>query len=176
MVVADGGSTNDTALDLSGTVSATLGAGEVLNVYDGSTLLGQAVVTGTTWTFTTPALAGGVHSFTTQVADAAGNTGAASSAYAVTVDTTAPTQTGTITNAADDVAPVTGNVPSGGTTNDQTLGLSGTLSAGLGAGAGSGFGAAGCGFTLPSSGPSSGLPESSRPGIARSRSDWMIDS
>ena len=37
-------------------------------------------------------------------------------------------------------------------------------------------GGASWGRSLPSSGPSSGLPESSRPGIARSRIDWSTDS
>ena len=37
-------------------------------------------------------------------------------------------------------------------------------------------GSACCGRTLPISGPSSGLPESIRPGMARSRSLWMTGS
>jgi hypothetical protein len=91
-------------------------------------------VSGLTWTYPTAALPDGAHSFTAKVRDAAGSSGAASGAYAVTVDTTVPMQTVAITGAADDAAPVLGNVPSGGATNDATLGLSGTLSAALVAG------------------------------------------
>ena len=42
------------------------------------------------WTYTTVALADGTHSLTATATDAAGNTGAASAALSVTIDTTAP--------------------------------------------------------------------------------------
>jgi hypothetical protein len=85
-----GGATNDTTLALTGTVSAALGAGQTLNVYDGATLLGQATVSGTNWSFTTPVLGGGGHNLMVQVVDLLGTTGPASAAHSVTVDTVAP--------------------------------------------------------------------------------------
>ena len=42
------------------------------------------------WSYTTAALTNGAHSLTATATDAAGNTGVASTALAVTIDTTAP--------------------------------------------------------------------------------------
>ena len=42
------------------------------------------------WSYTTAALANGAHSLTATATDAAGNTGVASTALAVTIDSTAP--------------------------------------------------------------------------------------
>ncbi len=79
--------TNDNTLTLTGTAEA----GSTVKVYDGTTLLGSAIANGSgAWTYTTAALANGAHSLTATATDAAGNTGAASTALAVTVDTTAP--------------------------------------------------------------------------------------
>ena len=43
------------------------------------------------WSYTTAALTNGAHSLTATATDAAGNTGAASAALSVTIDTVAPT-------------------------------------------------------------------------------------
>jgi large repetitive protein len=60
-------------------------------VYDGATLIGSTAVNGTgAWSFTTAVLANGGHSLTATASDAAGNTGVASSALSVTIDTMAP--------------------------------------------------------------------------------------
>jgi hypothetical protein len=90
-VVNDGG-TNDNTLALSGILVGSLAVGEVVKVYDGSVLLGQAAVAddGQTWTFLTPALANGDHSFTARVVDAAGNLGPASGSHSVTVAADVP--------------------------------------------------------------------------------------
>ena len=65
--------------------------------YDGATLLGSAVANGSgAWSYTTAALANGAHSLTATATDAAGNTGVASAALAVTV--TAPPGAPTITS------------------------------------------------------------------------------
>ncbi len=133
-VIATAGTTNDNTLTLNGTVSAALAGGDRLAIYDGSSLLGYAAVNGTNWTFATPGLANGSHSFTAKVIDAAGNAGSASSAYAVTVDATVPTATVALTSAADDAAPVTGALISGSQTNDTGPLLSGTISGTLAAG------------------------------------------
>ena len=110
---------NDNTPALAGTIVGTLGSGEGVAVYDGATRLGLATVTGTTWTFNTPSLSNAAHSFTAKVEDAAGNSGSAGTAYAVTVNATVPTATATITTATDDVAAITGNIASGGISNDS---------------------------------------------------------
>ena len=79
--------TNDNTLTLTGTAEAN----STVKVYDGATLLGSATANGSgAWSYTTAALANGAHSLTATATDAAGNTGAASTALAVTIDTTAP--------------------------------------------------------------------------------------
>lgn len=65
---------------------SSLDAHQVLRIYDGATLLGNATVTGTTWTFVTPTLAdASQHAYTASVANAADQQGTASSAFALTV-------------------------------------------------------------------------------------------
>ena len=69
------------------TLTGTAEANATVKVYDGATLLGSAVANGSgAWSYTTAALANGAHSLTATATDAAGNTGAASAALAVTVD------------------------------------------------------------------------------------------
>jgi hypothetical protein len=77
------GKTTDTTLAISGTAVA----GSVVTVMDGATVLGTATanVSGV-WTYNTPTLSLGGHSFTASATDAAGNTGT-SGALAVTVET-----------------------------------------------------------------------------------------
>ena len=85
------GITNDNTLTLTGTAEAN----STVKVYDGATLLGTATANGSgAWSYTTAALADGAHSLTATATDAAGNTGAASTALSVTVDTTAPAKAG----------------------------------------------------------------------------------
>src|SRR5450631_1037659 len=73
------------------TVTGSTEANSKVKVYDGATLLGSATANGSgAWTYTTAALSNGGHSLTATATDAAGNTGVASSAMAVTIDTAAP--------------------------------------------------------------------------------------
>ncbi len=124
--VADGGTTNDPVLVLSGTTQAAT----TVEVFNGGAKLGNATVNGTNWTFTTGTLADGVtYVFKTRATDFAGNVGPDSATHTVTIDTTPPAAP-TIASVADDVAPVTGNFPNGGVTNDTALVLSGTTAAG----------------------------------------------
>ena len=111
--VADGGITNDTAPALAGTLSAILGAGEVLSIFRDGVKIGEANVAGTGWTFTDagPLVDGTSYAYTARVEDAADNLGAASNAYDITIDTSAPTQTVVISTITDDVAPTTGRSP-----------------------------------------------------------------
>ena len=93
-------------------------------MFDGATLLGSAVANGSgAWSYTTAALANGAHSLTATATDAAGNTGVASAALAVTIDTTAPVAP-SITSFSTDSGTV-----GDGITNDNTLTLTGTAEA-----------------------------------------------
>src|SRR6266702_4290271 len=86
--ISSGGLTKANSVTLSGTVDDTNGIAAV-KVYDGTTLLGNATVTGKTWTFTTTALTDGTHSFSSVSTDLAGNT-TATSAVTATIDTRPP--------------------------------------------------------------------------------------
>ncbi|PWK34954.1 Ig-like domain-containing protein [Cupriavidus plantarum] len=81
-----GGATNDTTPTLTGTAEA----GSIVNLYNGTTLLGTVTATGGTWTFTPPALADGTYTITATATDAVGNTSVASGGFTFRVDTAAP--------------------------------------------------------------------------------------
>ncbi|WP_414927381.1 Ig-like domain-containing protein, partial [Pseudomonas zeae] len=76
----DGTVTNDPAPKLNGTVSG-LNANDSVQVYEGTTLLGLATVTGGTWTYQLAATSDGNHAYHVVIADAAGNQGTASSDF-----------------------------------------------------------------------------------------------
>src|SRR6185369_8615283 len=100
--------------DATQTLTITAEAGTTVQVYDGATLLGTATEgTAGTYSFVTATLSEGGHSFTATATDTAGNTGAASDAVAVTIDTVNP-DAPVITSAADDSA------AADGITNDAT--------------------------------------------------------
>ncbi|WP_246623954.1 Ig-like domain-containing protein [Sphingomonas colocasiae] len=122
--VANGGSTDDTRPTISG---SGVEAGATISVFDNGTLLGTATAGANgDWSFTpATALGQGGHSFTATATDGAGNASAPSAAHAVTIDTAAPTAP-TIGAVTDDVAPVTGPVANGGSTNDTRPAISGT--------------------------------------------------
>jgi hypothetical protein len=136
--VAAGGRSDDTTPRLAGSISSALQAGETLQIFNGTTLLGAATVDPATltWSYTPtlPASPGTTYSFVARVADAAGNLGAASTARSFILDTSAPTATVAIVDIIDNVSLYTGSVSEGGLTNDKTPTLSGTLSALLAAG------------------------------------------
>src|ERR1019366_8167948 len=118
-VVGDG-ITNVNVLTLTGTAEAN----STVKVYDGATLLGSASANGSgAWSYTTAALSNGAHNLTATASDAAGNTGVASSALAVTVDTTAPVAP-SITSFSPD-----SGVVGDGITNVNVLTLTGTAEA-----------------------------------------------
>ena len=88
--------------------------GEVVKVYEGTSLVGTATVTGTSWTYDLSALANGsTHTYTARVEDAAGNQGANSAGLTLSVDTTAPAQTVTISTYTDDYGSSTGSFVTG---------------------------------------------------------------
>src|SRR4029079_15292937 len=119
--VAGDGITNDNTLTLSGTAEA----GSTIRLYDGATLLGSVTANGSgAWCYTTAALTNGGHSFTATASDVAGNTGVASSALNVTIDTAAPIAPAITAYSTDS------GVAGDGITNDNTLTLTGTAEAG----------------------------------------------
>ncbi len=86
---------------------------------------GSATANGTgAWSFTTGTLNDGAHNLTATATDVAGNTGPASSALAVTIDTGAPVAPA-ITSFSNDSGVAGDHV-----TNDNTLSLTGTAEAG----------------------------------------------
>ena len=150
-VVASGGATDDNTPTLSGTLTAAIGSGEELAIYDTvngvTTRIGAATVSGTSWSFTPgTALADGAHSFQA-VVQPTGTTSIGlgeviSGVSTLTVVTTTPTATASITGVTDNLstngsvgsvsAPVA--VASGTSTDDTTPTLSGTVSAALATG------------------------------------------
>src|SRR6185369_3050700 len=125
--VADNGFSNDATLTIAGTAEA----GSTVTLYDtdGTTVLGTGVASGGAFSITTTALGQGSHTITAKATDTAGNQGAASTAYHVTIDTSAPAAPA-ITSVTDDVLPVTGTVADNGFSNDATLTIAGTAEAG----------------------------------------------
>ena len=112
--------TNDSTLTLTGTAAAN----STVKVYDGATLLGSATANSSgAWSYTTGTLANGGHSLTATATDAAGNTGVASTALSVTIDTTVPVAP-TIASFSTDSGTVGDHI-----TNDNTLTLTGTAEA-----------------------------------------------
>lgn len=105
--------------------------GTTLRLFDNGTEIGVTTVASNgNWSFTpTTVLASGPHTLTATVTDAAGNTSPASTPFLITVDTTAP-DAPVIVSVTDDVAPVTGVVGNGLSTNDARPTLNGTGEAG----------------------------------------------
>ncbi len=133
--VANNGFTNDTTPELQGTITAGLKTGEVVAVYRDGVKVGEATVSGTTWSYTDGGLTDGEdYKYMARVEDAAGNPGGDSNAYTINIDTTAPTQDVTIVKAIDNVDPVSGDMTSGTVTNDDTPELQGTITSALGTG------------------------------------------
>ena len=124
--VVSGRPTNDNQPTLNGTATP----GDVINIYSGDTLLGSVPVSATgAWSFTPPqALGDGTYTLLLTATDPAGNESQPSAPFSLVVDTA--TAVPVITGANDDVGPVTGNVVSGGVTNDNTPTLSGIAEAG----------------------------------------------
>lgn len=78
--------TNDSTPTFTGSAES----GSTVKIYDGATLLGSVTATGGVWSYTATTLADGSHNISATATDLAGNVSPASSAIAVTVDTTAP--------------------------------------------------------------------------------------
>ncbi|MEB3362006.1 MAG: Ig-like domain-containing protein, partial [Synechococcaceae cyanobacterium] len=70
--ISSGGFSSDNTLGLSGRYADDHGVISV-EIYDGSTKLGDAVLIDGAWSYITPALANGLHSFTARLTDLVGN-------------------------------------------------------------------------------------------------------
>lgn len=112
-------------------ISGTSEANAVIKIYDNGSLLATVTANGSgAWNYTpTVDMTQGSHILTATATDAAGNVSAASGSFTFVLDSLAP-QIPVITSLTDDVAPVIGQVISGGSTNDKTPTLSGTAEAG----------------------------------------------
>ena len=91
--VAASGETNDTTPTLIGTAEAN----SLVAIYDGATLLATVTADSSgNWTYTPTLSTQDLHSFTAKGTDAAGNTGLASSAYVITLDSIGPSASGVL--------------------------------------------------------------------------------
>ncbi|WP_082450821.1 Ig-like domain-containing protein [Pseudomonas sp. NBRC 111135] len=127
--IANGGVTDDPTPTLTGQAEA----GSKVTVYDNGTVLGS-VIAGADgkWNYTpTTGISEGEHKFTTDATDKAGNTSPKSDVFTITTDYTPPDASKlAITGVLDSVGNVTGNVLSGGVTDDSRPVISGTGTAG----------------------------------------------
>ena len=128
-VIAAGSITSDATPTLNGSLSAALPSGHLLRVLRNGSSAGLATVSGSSWNLTDSAPQGAA-SYTARV-EAGAVLGAASAAYAISIDSIAPTQTADVTGIADDYI---GALAAGASTADQTPTVSGTLSVALGSG------------------------------------------
>jgi Ca2+-binding RTX toxin-like protein len=119
--------TSDQTLTLSGTAEA----GSTVEVFRGATSIGTAVagISGDWSLADATLLADGSYQFTAKATDAAGNQGAASTAFQVTIDSTPPAAP-VFASVIDDVAPATGPLADNGFSNDPTLTIDGSAELG----------------------------------------------
>ncbi|MBF0159112.1 MAG: hypothetical protein HQL58_06265, partial [Magnetococcales bacterium] len=129
--IATSGSTDDTTPTLTGTISASLGSSESVAIYRGGTKIGTASVTSTSWSYSDSGVSNGnSYSYTARVENSSGGTGTTSSAYVVTIDTTAPT----LTVSGVDISTDSGTSASDFWTNTSSQTITGTLSSSLSTG------------------------------------------
>ncbi|MED5609693.1 Ig-like domain-containing protein, partial [Pseudomonas sp. JH-2] len=129
-VIANGGSTDDAAPLVQGHVE---GEAQYVEIYDGQTLLGTALVDGEgNWSFQAPELASGEHSISARPVNAIGQEGEASESIGFTVvgeETLLPPMP-VISEIVDGEGSVIGLLNDGDVTDDASLSVSGTAEAG----------------------------------------------
>ena len=131
--IANNGTTDDSTPTLSGKAEAgalvVITATGKVNNKDIFTILGGAFADADgNWSFTPGALDDGQYVFTVYAEDAAGNMSSDSNSYAITIQTS--TAKPTISDAFDDVGPVTGSIANNGVTDDTQPTLTGKAMAG----------------------------------------------
>ncbi len=83
--------TDNITSDTTPTLTGTAEPNSSVDLFDGATSLGTTTADGSgDWSFTTGALSDGLHNISATATDSAGNTGPASTAVAVTIDTSSP--------------------------------------------------------------------------------------
>ncbi|HJS14018.1 MAG TPA: Ig-like domain-containing protein, partial [Rheinheimera sp.] len=98
-----GSSTDNITNDTTPTITGTAEANSSVTLYDtdGTTALGTVAADGSgNWSITSSALSEGTHTLTVKATDAANNTSLASAGLSVTIDTTAPSITGSTPDVA----------------------------------------------------------------------------
>jgi Bacterial Ig-like domain/Regulator of chromosome condensation (RCC1) repeat len=128
--IAQGAYTRETTPQLNGTLSTALSGSQLLAVQRNGTAVGNASVSGTSFTFVDPAAPQGTAVYAVRVVQGSGF-GATSNTWTVRVDSVAPSAVPAITALVDDTF---GTVADGGFTTDSTPTLNGTLSAAPGTG------------------------------------------
>ncbi len=116
-LVGHNGLTNDTRPELRGSAEAN----SVVTIYgaNGQALASVLANGSGNWAWTPPAaLSQGPNNFYVKATDAAGNNSAQSATFTLNVDTNAPTVS--ISKVIDDFGSSTGDIASGGTTDDKT--------------------------------------------------------
>ncbi len=109
------------------TFTGTAESGSTVALFDGVTPVGSGVAAGGTYTITASTRPAGTHAFTTRATDLAANTGPASTATTVVIDTTAPpVQAAPVLDPASD----TGISSSDRVTNDTTPTFTGSAEIG----------------------------------------------
>lgn len=113
--------------DSTPTIGGTGQAGSIIHIMNNGTQIGTAIVDGSgNWSFTpTTPLVDGSYALRVYATDVAGNASANSSVFTFTVDTAGPVVP-VVTSVIDDIAPVTGTLTSGNTTNDARPTFNGT--------------------------------------------------
>lgn len=118
-----GGATNNGNMEMSGSGGIE---GDIVKLYDGSTLIGSGIVgPGGAWTVTGPITGDGTHPISASFTDPAGNESAKSTPIAVDLDTVAPVKP-VIVSADDTTGTVTDPLHSGDWTDEKQPLLSGT--------------------------------------------------
>ncbi|MBK5344651.1 hypothetical protein JFU48_25125 [Pseudomonas sp. TH49] len=128
-VLNSGGHTDDTLPTLQGKATP----GDMIRIYDNGTLIGETITDAQgDWNFTpTQELPEGPHSITVQAISGTQSPSELSPAFELVVDVTGPDASQLrITGVYDDEGSVTGNVLSGGRTDDHTPSVNGTGTAG----------------------------------------------
>lgn len=113
--------------DSTPTIGGTGQAGSTIHIMNNGTQIGTAIVDGSgNWSFTpTTPLVDGSYALRVYATDVASNASANSSVFTFTVDTAGPVVP-VVTSVIDDIAPVTGTLTSGNTTNDARPTFNGT--------------------------------------------------
>jgi hypothetical protein len=94
-------STDNITSNTTPTFTGTAESGSTVKLYDtdGTTLLGTGTATGGNYSIAVSTLTSGAHTITAKATDTAGNVSSASTGLGVTIDTTAPTESGSTSSA-----------------------------------------------------------------------------